>query len=70
MQIGSFDVGKGIGKFLLGVIAVAITFVIQNPQVITKLIPEKWATLTLSGLILELLDYILHIIKKKSETTG
>ena len=65
MVIKGFDVGKGFGKFLLGMVAVAITLIIQNPQIITTIIPEKWATITVAGLVLEILDFILHKVKKK-----
>jgi hypothetical protein len=70
MRIGNFDLKKGFGKFLLGAIGVGLAYVIQNPNIITSLIPEKWATMTLSGALIEFIDYILSVIKKKSERSG
>ncbi len=66
MVIAGFDVGKGIMKFLLGAIATGLTLIIQNPSAITALIPEKLATMTLVGAIVELLDFVLYKIKEKA----
>jgi len=65
MQIGNFNAGKGLNKTLLGMTAVALTFAAQNPSMITNLIPEHWKTITLAGLIVEGIDYLLNLIKKK-----
>lgn len=63
MVIKGFDVFKGVGKFLLGAVATGIAFLLSSPEVtIYKLIPEHWQTLTIAGLILEGLDYLLHKI--------
>ncbi len=65
MTLGNFDLGKGLGKTLLGIVAIGLAFVAQNPQMITKLIPEHWQTMTVGGLIIEGIDYLLNLIKKK-----
>jgi len=60
----SFKLGKGIGKTVLGALAVGITMIIQNPEVIQNVVPEHILTMTIGGLILEGLDYILNLINK------
>jgi len=60
-----FNIFKAIGKFFLGFIASAIGIIVQNPEIIVNLIPEKIATMTVAGLVVELLDYIHHILTKK-----
>lgn len=60
----NFNLGKGFGKFGLGVLAVAITMAIKNPDAILKIIPEHWQTMTIAGALLEALDYVLVLIDK------
>lgn len=64
--IMNFDIKKGLGKALLGALAAAIVIIIQNPQAIASILPDHWKAITLVGLIVEGLDYIVKILQKKA----
>jgi len=63
MQIGDFNVLKGLWKFALGAVSVFIAHLIANPTALTSILPEKWISIVGAGFILELLDYLLNKIK-------
>jgi len=59
----SFNLVKALGKTLGGAIAAGIALVIQDPSSILTVIPEKWATMTVVGLIVEALDFLYYKLK-------
>jgi hypothetical protein len=65
--IGNFDVVKGISKFLLGAGAVAVAFLVSNPDIILNLLPQTFVALGLGGLVVELVDYIKNCIDQWNE---
>lgn len=65
MGIGTFDVGKGLGKFFGGVVAAALAMLVADPSIITRLIPEQWGVLTLTGLVVEAIDFLYSKYGKK-----
>ena len=60
----NFKFGKGLSKTILGALAVGITMIIKNPESMQAIVPENILTMTIGGLILEALDYILNLINK------
>lgn len=59
------NLAKAIGKFLMGFIGTGIGLVATNPTIITDLIPEQWATMTLAGLVVEIIDFAHHKLTSK-----
>jgi hypothetical protein len=59
------NLAKAIGKFLMGFVGTGIGLVATNPSMLTDLIPEKWATMTLAGLVVEIIDLIHNKLTSK-----
>ncbi len=55
-----FNIGKALWKVLLGVVSTGVGIV--APQVLPQVIPQPIWTLSIGGLVLEILDWLTHKI--------
>ena len=62
--IKNFKFSTGLKTFGIGVAIAAVTLVIDDPAVLSKLIPEHWFNMTLTGIIFEAGSYVLDVLKK------
>jgi len=62
--IKNFKFSTGLKKFCIGAAIAAVTLVVNDPSVLSKLIPAHWFDLTLTGIIFEAGSYLMDILKK------
>jgi hypothetical protein len=55
-----FNLGKALWKVFLGVVSTGLGVI--APQVLPQVIPQPIYSLTIGGLVLEILDWVTHKI--------